>query len=416
METQQNGSEKLWLLVEETYAGRSSFTIVDSEEVIGTPTKDHMHTGKTVKIRKGKITLPATIVYISDDRDFLEHELIELTNKDENNPNRKRRRTNNDIQILSQQLIYPSHANWIPNHQTPQFTGDRILTPSSGSTQKVIQYITPPMTFDQQTQTENKNNTHDNVWGRENFVNVLTTQNHILEVQKRCLDEASENKKIVITLVEQIEILKAMVVEANMKLKKLDHIEPPTHNRLLYDSSQILNEQNISTSRVIVQNESSKQLNDDETEVIFTITEESNQSNNNSRMSFNDTNCSSASEYGNSIRHPLTPQNLNKSNISLNESTSNLANNILTEWVNKDDGDIVIDAENDLVSIGSNKTQVSGHTIRQINWNSHTAATRKLLMALFPRDTLATHSLTGKPSPGNYLFNDFTFTIKIVQG
>lgn len=404
METQQNGSEKLWLLVEESYGGRNNFTIVDSEEVIGTPTKDHMHTGKTVRIRKGKITLPATIVYISDDRDFLEHELAELTNKEEHNSNRKRRRTNNDVQILSQQLIYPSQANWNhPNHQMTQYTGDRIITPSSAVTSRVIQYVTPPMTFDQQTQTENKNNTNENVWGRENFVNVLTTQNNILEVQKRCLDEALENKKLVSTLVEQIEVLKAMVVEANVKLSKLDQIQLqlPSHNRILYDSAPNINEQQISTSRVIIHNDSSKQMNDDETEVIFTIAEESNHSNNNSRMSFNDTNCSSASEHGNnSIRNPLTPQNHNnKSNISLSESNSNIANNILADW-NKDDGDFVIDVENDMVSIGNNKTQVSGHTIRQINWNSHTAATRKLLMALFPREILATHSLTGKPSPG----------------
>ncbi|GBP30564.1 Protein insensitive [Eumeta japonica] len=53
----------------------------------------------------------------------------------------------------------------------------------------------------------------------------------------------------------------------------------------------------------------------------------------------------------------------------------------------------------DMIPIGSGKTFVPRHILEQIDWNSYTMATRKLLMALFPRRTLATHSLTGKSSP-----------------
>nr|CAI5837396.1 unnamed protein product [Callosobruchus analis] len=52
-----------------------------------------------------------------------------------------------------------------------------------------------------------------------------------------------------------------------------------------------------------------------------------------------------------------------------------------------------------LVQIGSSGTKVEKHIFDSINWNSYTAATRKLLISLFPRKILATHSLTGKPSP-----------------
>ncbi|XP_077290942.1 uncharacterized protein LOC143914556 [Arctopsyche grandis] len=53
----------------------------------------------------------------------------------------------------------------------------------------------------------------------------------------------------------------------------------------------------------------------------------------------------------------------------------------------------------EMVPIGSGKTLVPYHIYSQINWNSYSFATRKLLMAVFPRRTLATHSLTGKSSP-----------------
>lgn len=52
-----------------------------------------------------------------------------------------------------------------------------------------------------------------------------------------------------------------------------------------------------------------------------------------------------------------------------------------------------------MVPIGSGRTLVSKTMYDKINWKSYTMATRKLLMAVFPRNILATHSLTGKSSP-----------------
>ncbi|GBP98028.1 Protein insensitive [Eumeta japonica] len=52
-----------------------------------------------------------------------------------------------------------------------------------------------------------------------------------------------------------------------------------------------------------------------------------------------------------------------------------------------------------VVPIGSGKTLVPKEVYSKINWKSYTMATRKLLMAVFSRRTLATHSLTGKASP-----------------
>ncbi|CAH1154720.1 unnamed protein product [Phaedon cochleariae] len=58
-----------------------------------------------------------------------------------------------------------------------------------------------------------------------------------------------------------------------------------------------------------------------------------------------------------------------------------------------------VDCFNKMIQIGSSGTKIAKSTYDSINWNSYTAATRKLLITLFPRKVLATHSLTGKPSP-----------------
>lgn len=51
------------------------------------------------------------------------------------------------------------------------------------------------------------------------------------------------------------------------------------------------------------------------------------------------------------------------------------------------------------IGIGPNKTQVPLHILDSIEWRSSSVATRKLLTAVFNREVLATHTLTGKPSP-----------------
>ncbi|XP_061379226.1 protein insensitive-like [Danaus plexippus] len=62
---------------------------------------------------------------------------------------------------------------------------------------------------------------------------------------------------------------------------------------------------------------------------------------------------------------------------------------------NKDKDDSI---END-VPIGDGNAVVPARLFRHMDWTSYTNATRKLLTAVFSRKVLATHSLTGKPSP-----------------
>ncbi|XP_014371203.2 protein insensitive-like [Papilio machaon] len=53
----------------------------------------------------------------------------------------------------------------------------------------------------------------------------------------------------------------------------------------------------------------------------------------------------------------------------------------------------------DLVPIGDGHALIPNRLLKHMDWTSYTNATRKLLRAVFSRSVLATHSLTGKPSP-----------------
>ncbi|XP_049875897.1 protein insensitive-like [Pectinophora gossypiella] len=51
------------------------------------------------------------------------------------------------------------------------------------------------------------------------------------------------------------------------------------------------------------------------------------------------------------------------------------------------------------VPIGDGNAKVPSSLLNRLNWSSYTNVTRKLLTAVFSRNVLATHSLTGRPSP-----------------
>ncbi|KAI8124571.1 Protein insensitive [Lucilia cuprina] len=84
----------------------------------------------------------------------------------------------------------------------------------------------------------------------------------------------------------------------------------------------------------------------------------------------------------------LTPVQINKNSLASENSNSPSYNS---------EGGINID--NVMVSIGPNNTRIPAKLYENMNWTSASIATRKLLMAIFDRKVLATHSMTGRPSP-----------------
>ncbi|XP_037927525.1 protein insensitive [Teleopsis dalmanni] len=78
------------------------------------------------------------------------------------------------------------------------------------------------------------------------------------------------------------------------------------------------------------------------------------------------------------------------------KNNTNTAQGFITPKAQNREG---VDLEGVMISIGPNNTRVPAKVFESINWASASIATRKLLMQIFDRETLASHSMTGKPSP-----------------
>ncbi|CAB3234188.1 unnamed protein product [Arctia plantaginis] len=104
-----------------------------------------------------------------------------------------------------------------------------------------------------------------------------------------------------------------------------------------------------------------------------------------------------------SSNQSLDESKQNDNNISENEEFNRSDDNVLiTNKYNTVSGKTTQEneaVEQDWVPIGGGQTMIHKDQYKKINWKSYTTATRTLLLALFPRKVLATHSLTGKPSP-----------------
>ncbi|XP_017770849.1 PREDICTED: protein insensitive-like [Nicrophorus vespilloides] len=69
-----------------------------------------------------------------------------------------------------------------------------------------------------------------------------------------------------------------------------------------------------------------------------------------------------------------------------------------------------MDDKNELIRFGPNKTALKAGVLDSLNWSSIDTATRGMLMILFKRETLASHSLSGKMS--NAFVNDKLIDMK----
>ncbi|KAJ8715160.1 hypothetical protein PYW08_005141 [Mythimna loreyi] len=74
-------------------------------------------------------------------------------------------------------------------------------------------------------------------------------------------------------------------------------------------------------------------------------------------------------------------------------------NVLITNKFNAAETNEQVESSDEWIPIGSGITKVHKDQYSTVNWKCHTLCTRTLLIALFPRRVLATHSLTGKKSP-----------------
>lgn len=406
-------SNKLWLLVEyRTFSGKIShknYEVIEAKDVCGPSGPDNanvesMHTGKIVHIRGEKGFVQATIVTISDDKCFLDTELKDMRQLqlEDSSGLKKRKRDSSIARSGSQYVQYQNWNGKLENDQSNQSI--LVSCRAAGTKAQQTRAASPPMTFCQQTQTDFKcgfdglNSSASSAINEAKLTKIIQSQTNLnLDVQLIKGQVADMNKQLVDVKLLLNEILaKCSRPESRNGEHEIivtTKSEPftPTQNRSQFNPPKILN---LSHSSNVLQ-ASNMSFNN----AIIEPVEASNDSNYsfsyNSRMSLN---ASNQSIYQNdspncSNGEPAESKMITQSMSieRLNGSHTNLPEALAEE----DGGD-----PNDEVVIGNNATTIPRHILSNINWNSHTAATRRLLRVKFTREVLATHSLTGKPSPG----------------
>lgn len=283
-------------------------------------------------------------------------------------------------------------------------TSDRVLSPSAHIQQKSTKSdfrFSPPMMFDQGTQTENRLSENGLQLKIQELQKLIELNEHILQEQKSLKNEASMSRSIIQSFSDDFTAMRKTMQSIEVKVDSLSH-----------NSSQFSLIPNESVD------EKKKELNGSEVFFIenanvsnmeYTVTEfdgdDSGRST--SRMSFHDQTSMMSSTSVDFNGEKKTPfrRSQSSSNFSVHSSSSTplprveSVTSLIEEW-NDCDGD---------VSIGVNKTLVPVHVLRAIDWKNYKTATRKLLTTLFTREILASRSLTGRPSPA---FHDRNKPIK----
>lgn len=466
---QQTYQPKMWLLIEwEMPAGEpNTYSVIDSSELVlhGTGRgKETIHTGKTIFVKRGNKIQQATVVIISDDKQFIDTELSQLRKMAAENLHRlsgashdqnhklsngnvehqsKRRRTDNqshdDQEPVSPEyepMPVQSHvANWVNNCKPPE----RVISPSpsimsmhvlsgpSGAAPRP----SPPMTFDQQTQTDAKFFPHEVqravIVSPPELAKILSLQESILAEQKSVRMENEYNRKLMFDMMEKIssfgETLQQLTanVESSTQRKEYKYeitevkspgIPPATNYVVLGTGGEESRDQASSVAESYVQRSTTILETTADNLVIDQIAlqhDDSNMSFSQSRFSAKDDNVSNASTPKNqslNFSKRFSASALSLSNASVHSQHSNSpacepnkqkskeVKEVLMDWADDDGGD-----DSELTPIGPNNTMVKKQVLRSINWNNYKAATRKLLMTLFTREKLASHTLTGRPSP-----------------
>uniref|UniRef100_A0A8D8J3Z5 Protein insensitive n=2 Tax=Culex pipiens TaxID=7175 RepID=A0A8D8J3Z5_CULPI len=464
---QQIHQSKMWLLIEwEMPAGEpNTYSVIDSSELIlhglGRG-KETIHTGKTIFVKRGNKIQQATVVIISDDKQFIDTELSQLRKMAAENLHRlsvasqdqnhqisngnvehqsKRRRTDNqshdDLEPVSPEyepMPVQSHvANWVNNCKPPE----RVISPSPSIMSMhvpvgpAVLRAPPPMTFDQQTQTDakffpNEPQRTTTVVSPPELARILSLQESILAEQKSVRMENEYNRKMMFDMMEKLssfaETLQQLTVKVESSTQRNEFkyeitevkspgIPPAASYVVLGTGGEESRDQASSVAESYAQKSSANLETTADNLVIDHIAlqhDDSNMSFSQSRFSVKDDNASNTSTPKNqslNFSKRFSASALSLSNASVHSQHSNspaaceankrsAVKDVLKDWADDDGGD-----DSELTPIGPNNTMVKKQVLRAINWNNYKAATRKLLMTLFTREKLASHTLTGRPSP-----------------
>ncbi|XP_050072521.1 uncharacterized protein LOC126560608 [Anopheles maculipalpis] len=291
----------------------------------------------------------------------------------------------------------------------------------------------PPMTFDQQTQTTGTS-AELSISNDANLVRIMSYLESIMAEQKGYRLESEYNRKLLLDLQEKILDQHEMLRNVQMQVANLEPADPTM--RLNIQSKENSSDNLVVTE--VVQTYSPE--HDVETNATIVDTFETTTNNNHIVLESGESNSNQSWTSSKMdmlcTRKGITSSNMDDSSKIISESSiyieklksqtetdesaqSTTTSNCATEvhdLIENDWNDSMPESESNdhqkkdvsqapkttMVAIGSNNTMVSKSVLDNIKWVSYKFATRKLLLAVFPREVLATHSLSGRPCPTQF--------------
>ncbi|CRK93791.1 CLUMA_CG007319, isoform A [Clunio marinus] len=391
----ENSVELYWLIVEiESNNEVNSYSLVESKNVVGLPPLKSLSTGKMITIIANGMHRRATVVLASDDKDFIFNEYSQINKIAEHNLNlklrdnhvRKRRRISGSDSTRRDNDDDSSTSVWSSASQS--MNAERVMSPSVHVQQKTRsdQRFIPPMMFDQGTQADLRpkaDGLQDKFYELQKLIDL---NEQMLNEQKLLKKEANVSRMLVESFAEEFKALRKSIQVIESKVETIVNDRGQMTAIASNDSQTETQDGAGSANASLSANESNLEYTLEEIEA-----DDSGRST--SRMSYHDqTSMMSNSSVDGSTKKEIFRRSNSSSNFSLNSSSSmptTSSNNLIEEWA---------DIEGDM-KIGVNETTVPVHVLRSIDWKNYKTATRKLLITLFSRETLATRSLTGRPSP-----------------
>lgn len=236
-----------------------------------------------------------------------------------------------------------------------------------------------PMTFDQQTQTETKGDNGNNSDLSIQIANLIEMQKYnekqlslVLQQQSKLLELATSNR-------QNIENVERQILSIVPQIRTTSTIlhSAPQQSHFPRDTNIMIKSPN---DNLIID-----EYHEGDDQV--------------SRMSFNDTSNMSIRSGSLNITDANGLEVLQELEISYKPEKVENASEIAKRSNSQKLEDYTEEADSNYVYLGEYKTKIDRKVFESINWGSYKAVTRKLLISLFPRDILASHSLTGRPSP-----------------
>jgi hypothetical protein len=401
-----------WAIVEiESNNEINSYALVESKDVIGLPKLETLTTGKLVIVNINGKQRRATIVMASNDKNFIFAEYNQLNKMAEDNlklreiQSRKRRRISGSDSVRKDVEDDSSLSGWSGVSQN--VNSERVVSPSPHiQTKKTYERYCPPMQYDQGTQTDSKitGETQDLSDKIRELQKLVEINEHILNEQKALKNEAKMNRFLLESFSDEFSAIRKSIQAIETKFENVSYERPQFEalpqemekKKVLNGSATQQQQQQpyfiIETAVQDAENASMSLTNGSNVEYTVEELQADDSERSTSRISYHDQTSmmSNASMDGSKKDFRRSHSSSNFSVISSTPlARSNSSSNLIEEWADME-GDVII---------GSNQTTVPIHILRSIDWKNFKAATRKLLVSLFPRAVLATRSLTGRPSP-----------------